>query len=111
MAYLQAIENMGGVLKAIENGFIQKEIHESAYRYQRQVENREQIIVGLNVYAEEEKKANLELYYPPKRIERTQIKKTRDLRIKRSENKLKQKLKALDTAIEDGRNFILYKCH
>ncbi|GAI67159.1 unnamed protein product, partial [marine sediment metagenome] len=50
MEYLQKIEEWGGMLAAIEKGFIQKEIQESAYKYQKQIENKKQIIVGLYSY-------------------------------------------------------------
>ncbi|MBC7225460.1 MAG: methylmalonyl-CoA mutase, partial [Anaerolineae bacterium] len=49
-AYLDRIEALGGALRAIELGFIQQEIQESAYRYQKAVEEGEQIIVGVNEY-------------------------------------------------------------
>jgi methylmalonyl-CoA mutase, N-terminal domain len=50
-AYLKEIDAMGGALKAIENGYIQREIQTSAYEYQKRVEHTEQIVVGLNRYA------------------------------------------------------------
>lgn len=50
-AYLKEIDSMGGALKAIENGYIQREIQTSAYEYQKRVERTEQIVVGLNRYA------------------------------------------------------------
>src|SRR5204863_7421950 len=46
--YLQKIDVLGGALKAIEAGYIQAEIQEAAYRYQRAVERKEQIVVGVN---------------------------------------------------------------
>ena len=51
-AYMSRIRNLGGVLKAIERGFILKEIQESAYRYQRSVEAGEQVLVGVNRFQE-----------------------------------------------------------
>ncbi|HXY74313.1 MAG TPA: methylmalonyl-CoA mutase family protein, partial [Dehalococcoidales bacterium] len=49
--YITIIDNMGGALKAIESGYIQREIAEVAYKYQKAVENSEQIVVGVNQYA------------------------------------------------------------
>src|SRR5690606_767481 len=51
--YLDRIEAMGGAVQAIERGFIQREIQESAYRFQRMVESKERIIVGVNAYTGE----------------------------------------------------------
>lgn len=52
-AYLDEIEKMGGALRAIETGFIQREIHESAFAFQRGVETGEKTVVGVNRYQEE----------------------------------------------------------
>jgi len=65
--YLQKIRNMGGMLKAIEKGIIQKEIQESAYHYQKQIEKKEQIIVGLNKHLKEKEKIHFKLYALPHR--------------------------------------------
>lgn len=52
--YLKKINDMGGALSAIENGYIQQEIQESAYRYQKAIEKEEQLIVGVNSFKVEE---------------------------------------------------------
>ncbi|MBI3977723.1 MAG: methylmalonyl-CoA mutase, partial [Chloroflexi bacterium] len=52
-AYFEKIERLGGVIPAIERGFFQREIADAAYRYQREVDERERIVVGLNEYVEE----------------------------------------------------------
>jgi methylmalonyl-CoA mutase N-terminal domain/subunit len=58
--YIETIDNMGGAMVAIEKGFQQREIQESAYRYQRQVEERERVIVGVNQFVtQEEQPANI----------------------------------------------------
>ena len=48
LAYIQRIDEMGGVLPAIENGYVQKEIQNSSYAYQKDVESKQQVIVGVN---------------------------------------------------------------
>ena len=53
-AYIRKIDSMGGMLRAIETGYVQREIQESAYRHQRRLESGETVIVGLNRYASEE---------------------------------------------------------
>jgi methylmalonyl-CoA mutase N-terminal domain/subunit len=102
--YLQKIENMGGMLTAVEKGFIQKEIQESAYDYQKQIETKKQVIVGLNEYIDEKEKIHFNLYYPPKRIEKAQIKRLRQLKDKRSKKPVKNRLDALKEAVEAQKN-------
>jgi methylmalonyl-CoA mutase N-terminal domain/subunit len=85
LEYLKKIEDLGGTLKAIETGYIQREIQESAYAYQRMVEDREQIIVGLNAFSSDLNEVRFNLYSPPKELEKSQktklkaVKKTRDV--------------------------------
>ncbi len=54
MDYIKKIDDMGGALKAIESGYMQNEIQDSAYRYQKAVENCEQVVVGVNAFKTEE---------------------------------------------------------
>lgn len=104
--YLQKIRNMGGMLKAIEKGFIQKEIQESAYRYQKQVEKKEQILVGLNEYLDEKEKTHFQLYSLPRKIEKIQIEKLHRLKKDRSELAVKARLSALEKAIVEKKNLM-----
>ena len=55
MAYIEAIDRMGGMVPAIERGYPQKEIAESAYQSQRAIESREQIIVGVNEFVSDQR--------------------------------------------------------
>lgn len=106
--YLQKIENLGGMLKAIEKGFVQKEIQESAYRYQKQTENKEQIIVGLNKYEKKEERIRFRIYSHSKKIERDQIKKIRLLKEKRAEKEVKNRLHAIKKAVDAEENLFPY---
>ncbi len=65
--YIKKIEDMGGVLKAIEQGYIQKEIADASYEYQRSIENKDYIVVGVNQFTKEEE--------PPKNILKVDIEK------------------------------------
>ena len=53
-AYIQKIDNLGGTLAAIESNFVQREIHQSSYRFQKEIENNERVYVGINKYMMEE---------------------------------------------------------
>src|SRR5262249_30547482 len=62
MEYLEKIESTGGMLAAIESGWVQNQIHESAYRYQQSIETKERIIVGVNEFrVDEEQKIPIHL--------------------------------------------------
>ena len=104
--YLKKIEDMGGMLKAIEQGFIQREIQESAYKYQKKVETKEQVVVGLNDYVTRGEKVRFRLYSPSKRIEKAQIEKLRRLRKQRLARKLTRTLDALKRAAETDANLM-----
>jgi len=104
--YLKKIEELGGMLTAIEKGFIQKEIQESAYRYQKQVESKEEIIVGLNEFRNTEEQIHFSLYSPPEKIEKTQVKKLLSLKQKRSDKQVNFRLEALRKAVESEENLV-----
>ncbi|MBM3285152.1 MAG: methylmalonyl-CoA mutase [Candidatus Aminicenantes bacterium] len=105
--YLRRIENIGGILKAIETGYIQREIQESAYKYQKKVESGQQIIVGLNEYVNTEERIHFRIAYPPRRVERDQVARLRRLRKERSSRKVEKSLAALRKALEEKQNLML----
>lgn len=104
--YLLKIEELGGMLRAIEKGFIQNEIQESAYSYQKQLEQKEQIVVGLNEYKNREEKTQFKIYSLPKKIERAQIQKLHLLKKKRSEPRVTNRLSAIKEAVKTQENII-----
>jgi methylmalonyl-CoA mutase N-terminal domain/subunit len=104
MEYLQTIENLGGMRCAIETGFVQKEIQESAFQYQKQIENKERIIVSLNAFADSSDKIRFNLHTPPKEVEKNQLKKLERLKAERPEEEVKQNLHALRQAAQEGQN-------
>ena len=96
MDYIQKIDNLGGATKAIEKGFIQKEIQNSAYKYQMQVESLDQIVVGVNKFqVEETQKRDLLRVDPHVEIlQRKKLQKLRETRDKEAVNKALETLKA-----------------
>ena len=103
--YIQRIDKMGGALSAIENGFMQREIQESAYRYQKSIESKEQIIVGLNAYQTEEKLEIERLTVDPS-IEVNQCQRLQQLRISRDNTKVSELLTRLETAARGSENLL-----
>ncbi len=90
-AYLEKIEKMGGAMVAIEKRFYQSEIAESAYRYQREIERKEKIIVGVNEFQSDEAGEFETLQIDPAVRER-QTKRLQELRAKRSAESVQRSL-------------------
>ncbi|MCA1623415.1 MAG: methylmalonyl-CoA mutase family protein [Acidobacteria bacterium] len=95
--YIEKIDAMGGMLKAIENGFPQREIQEAAYQYQRAVEQGEEIVVGVNRFQIQEDKSIPIMRVDPK-IEKNQIERVRAVREKRDAQKAETALMKLEEA-------------
>jgi Methylmalonyl-CoA mutase, N-terminal domain/subunit len=87
---------MGGMVKAIERGYPQKEIAESSYQYQRAVEAREKIIVGVNEFTIEEEPPHT--LYIDETVARQQAAKLKALRSRRSNESVQRALEALKKA-------------
>ena len=104
MVYLKKIEDMGGMLTAIEQGYIQQEIQESAYRYQKQVERKEQIVVGLNAYTKDDETIQFQLAFPPAELEKNQVRRLHQARKERSDAEVRNRLDSLRRAVEEEKN-------
>ena len=94
--YFDKLDAMGGMVKAIENGYPQKEIAEASYQYQRAVEAREKIIVGANDFVIEEEAP--EILYIDESVAQRQAEKLKKLRARRDNDELKRRLDALKRA-------------
>ena len=94
--YFAKLDAMGGMVKAIERGYPQKEIAESAYQYQRAVEAKEKIIVGVNQFAIEEE--SLKILYIGEEVAQQQTAKLKALRARRSNHEVGRSLDALKKA-------------
>jgi methylmalonyl-CoA mutase N-terminal domain/subunit len=104
LEYLKKIEDLGGMGQAIEMGFVQKEIQDSAYHYQKQVEEKEQIIVSLNEFANTGEKIHFSLYSPPEEVEKNQLERLKHVKEERSEERIKKRLRTLKLAAQEGQN-------
>src|SRR4029077_12795532 len=91
LTYIEKIDATGGMLKAIESGFVQSEIQKAAYDFQRAVEKKEQVVVGVNEFTAEESRDIPTLRIDPQ-IERNQIARLRALRAKRDATKVQSAL-------------------
>jgi methylmalonyl-CoA mutase N-terminal domain/subunit len=105
-AYFEKIDSMGGVIPAIEVGFFQKEIAESAYRYQQDLDRKEKIIVGVNDYIEENEKIEIPILYIPPGVEMKQRERIAQVRASRDDSRVTVELKSLQQAARDGKNLM-----
>ncbi len=103
--YFDRIDELGGVIPAIRKGFYQREIAGSAYRYQREIEAKERIIVGVNEYVSEEPEV-IEYLRIDKEAERRQLKRLKRLRDERDAAKVKKALDGLRKAAEEDENLM-----
>jgi methylmalonyl-CoA mutase N-terminal domain/subunit len=100
MAYIDRIDAMGGIARAVEEGYPQREIARSAYEYQRSIEERRRIVVGINGYAggPEDKIETLKI---DEAVERSQRQRIADLRARRDSARAARCLDAVRAALRD----------
>ncbi len=104
-AYLDRIDGMGGMLRAIETGFVQKEIQDAAYREQQAIEGRRRIVVGVNAFASDEG-APIPLFQVDPQIEREQVERVRRVRAGRDGAAAERALARLADAARGGDNLM-----
>lgn len=107
MEYIQKIDEMGGAIKAIESGYIQREIAESAYQYQKEIESKKRIIVGINQFQSEEEPLRDILKIDPE-IERYQKEKLANVKKERDNVKVRECLATLKKAAQGTENLMPY---
>jgi methylmalonyl-CoA mutase N-terminal domain/subunit len=104
-AYFDAIDRMGGMVAAVERGFPQKEIAESAYRFQQAVEQREKIIVGVNDFVQPDEPP-IEILYIDESAADTQLARLEKLRKTRDNDHVRRTLDALQQAARGTANLM-----
>ncbi|HEY6450404.1 MAG TPA: methylmalonyl-CoA mutase family protein, partial [Candidatus Cybelea sp.] len=100
-AYFAQIAEYGGIIEAIEAGFFQREIADASYRYQRSIETKDRIIVGVNAFAHDEHEERIDLLKITEEMEREQADAVRSLRSQRDGNALARTLERLQAACRD----------
>ena len=104
--YFDKINKLGGMVKAIENGFPQREIANAAYKYQKSVEEKRRIVVGLNDFTLKEEKLEIPILKIDHRVEQKQHKRLSILRKKRNNTKVRKTLKELKRAAASKENIM-----
>lgn len=106
-AYFTQIEEYGGVIEAIEAGFFQKEIAEASYRYQRSIESKDRIIVGVNAFAREEQQHGIDLLKITEEMEREQARSVAAVRAARVDADVQSSLERLQRACRDPKDNLM----
>ncbi len=104
--YFEKIEMLGGVIPAIEQGFFQREIAEAAYRYQRELDTKEKIIVGVNQYIEEDEKIDIPILAISPEVEILQKKRLAAVRQSRNQESVEKAIADLKRSAADGTNLM-----
>ena len=105
LAYIKKIDDMGGMIKAIELGYPQREIAEAAYHYQRQIEKKEKIVVGMNDFIVEEE-SQIELLKIPDEVNERQEARLKKVKRERDKKRVQKALLELEKACEGNKNVI-----
>ena len=102
--YLRRIDELGGTLRAIETGYIQNEIQNAAYDYQREIETGKRIVVGVNRFQQDERAVPTFRLDPA--LESGQVERLRQVRASRSQAAVEEKLAALEQAARGDGNLM-----
>jgi len=104
-AYLEKIAALGGMLRAIEQGFVQQEIQNAAYEFQQAVDSGSAVIVGVNRFTREGE-PGIPLQHIDESLERKQVEQVRALRARRNEIRWEAALRGVTDAARDGTNLM-----
>ncbi|MCX6640788.1 MAG: methylmalonyl-CoA mutase family protein [bacterium] len=104
--YFQRIDDLGGMIPAIEMGFPQKEISAAAYRYQQEIDKRQRLIVGVNEYVDEDEKLEIPILKITDEMVNRQIRNLQEVRRRRDPVQVEEKLAALKQAAEGTENLM-----
>ncbi|TCT22592.1 methylmalonyl-CoA mutase [Melghiribacillus thermohalophilus] len=105
-AYIEKIKELGGAVQAIEEGYMQREIHQSAYEAQKRIESKEDIVVGMNEFQIDEE-LNAELLRVDEKLEHDQKKNVQNVRNTRDESKVNDTLSRLRNAAKDEKENLM----
>ncbi len=105
LEHIRRIDEMGGMLRAVEEGYPQREIAESAYRWQREIESKERLVVGVNAFRHEEEEP-IPILRIDETVARGQIERLRAVRSERSAARVRETLGALERTAREGANVV-----
>lgn len=104
--YFAKIDEIGGVIPAIEKGYFQNEIARSAYQFQKEIENNDRIIVGVNDFVAKDEKIDIPILEIKKEVEEVQKQRLKKLRETRDNEQVSHTLDELNHAVTSGKNIM-----
>jgi methylmalonyl-CoA mutase N-terminal domain/subunit len=105
LEHIRRIDEMGGMLRAVEEGYPQREIAESAYRWQREIEEGKRVVVGVNAFQSEAEEP-ITILKIDETVARAQVERLQALRSERSAAKVAETLGLVERAARDGANVV-----
>lgn len=102
----EEIDSIGGVIPAIDAGYFQKEIADAAYRYQRELEKKEKIMVGVNEFVESDARPEIPILAISPEVESKQVKRLTALKAGRNNAAVEESIKEIGKAAKDGTNLM-----
>jgi len=109
--YFDKIDAMGGMIKAIEKSFPQKEIQEASFRHQKAVERKEEIVVGVNEYLSDDTPLRIKTLHISPALREHQVQRLQTLREQRNHQAVKQTLSELKGAAQSDQNLMPFLIH
>jgi methylmalonyl-CoA mutase N-terminal domain/subunit len=103
--YLRKIAALGGMVRAIESGYVQREIQQAAYEYQQAIEKGDRVVVGVNHYVDKTSGSPPLLRIDPE-IERSQVERLAKLRARRNASRMESTLRGVEETARTGRNLL-----
>jgi methylmalonyl-CoA mutase N-terminal domain/subunit len=103
--YLRKIDAMGGMLRAVANGYVQREIQQAAYEYQKSIESEARVVVGVNRYQSERAAPLATLRIDPD-VERAQVERLRNLRARRDAARVNAALRRVEETARSEQNLM-----
>ena len=104
--YLKKIDQLGGMVEAIKAGYIQREIQESAYQKQQEIDQKKKIVVGINKYRSQKDRAEVDLLKVDPVLEAEQKARLEQLKDKRNQKRVQQRLKEVKKAAQNDENLM-----
>ncbi|MDB4970272.1 MAG: methylmalonyl-CoA mutase, large subunit, partial [Myxococcales bacterium] len=107
MAYIEKIDEIGGITRAVEDGYPQREIANSAYQFQRQVDTRQRAIVGVNKYVTKGESAKIPTLKIEAEVERSQVERMKKLKAKRNASAVATAIAGVERAAAGDDNLVV----
>jgi methylmalonyl-CoA mutase N-terminal domain/subunit len=104
--YFERLEKLGGIIKAIERGFPQREIAQAAYQYQKNIEKKQRIMIGINKYKMKDEKIEIPLLEIDRKVEEEQKNRLEQLRKERDNHQVEKTLNDLRRACDQDKNLM-----